>query len=154
MTASEPRYYAGVAKLHETSDIESANRLIGEGWELLSIKERSVSVVGKDGTFATSIAPAFILGWSEVPKEVPKPTEPPAPQHPAPQPQTPTVEQRLEALSWKEAASRKCDFVKDPPADLLAAVRGAKEGIKGQAHHFTAHATDAVLFRYKRGDKK
>ncbi len=66
----------------------------------------------------------------------------------------PDVEARLEALLWTPAQSGRCDFVQDPPADLLAAVRADKGGLKGERHHFTAHATDAVLFRYERRGSK
>ena len=66
----------------------------------------------------------------------------------------PGLEAGLEGLAWVPAASGKCDFVKDPPADLLAAVRGSKDGVKGERHHFVAHATDAVLFRYERKGQK
>lgn len=65
-----------------------------------------------------------------------------------------TVEEQLEALPWQAAASGKCDYVKNPSAELLAAVRNSKGGVKGGAHHFTASSTEATLFRFKRGTKQ
>ena len=63
------------------------------------------------------------------------------------------LEARLEAGPWKEAASRKCDYWRDAPSDLVQAVRQSKGGIKGQTHHFTASTTEPTLFRFKRGTK-
>ena len=60
------------------------------------------------------------------------------------------LEKRLEELAWVEAASKKCDYVRDGPADLIEAVRKSKGGIKGTAHHFTASTTEPTLFRFKR----
>ena len=61
------------------------------------------------------------------------------------------LEARLEAGPWKEAASKKCDYWRDAPSDLVQAVRTMKGGIKGQSHHFTASMTEPTLFRFKRG---
>jgi hypothetical protein len=63
------------------------------------------------------------------------------------------LESQLEALPWIEAASKKCDFVRDAPADLIDQVRAAKGGIKGKDHHFTASSSEPTLFRFKRGSK-
>lgn len=66
---------------------------------------------------------------------------------------TAQLETELERLPWKEAASKKCDYVKDAPSKLVEAVRFTKGGVKGKDHHFTA-ATDApTLFRFKRSGK-
>ena len=64
------------------------------------------------------------------------------------------LEARLEAGPWKEAISKKCDYWRDAPSDLVQAVRTMKGGIKGQVHHFTASATEPTLFRFVRGTKK
>ncbi len=63
------------------------------------------------------------------------------------------LETELERLPWKEAASKKCDYVRDAPANLVESVRTAKGGLKGQVHHFTASTTEPTLFRFKRGTK-
>ena len=63
------------------------------------------------------------------------------------------IETRLEAGPWKEATSKKCDYWRDAPSDLVQAVRSTKGGIKGQSHHFTASTTEPTLFRFKRGAK-
>jgi hypothetical protein len=67
--------------------------------------------------------------------------------------QSAEVEKRLEAGAWKEAASKRCDYWRDAPADLVETVRKAKGGVTGQTHHFTASATEPTLFRFKRGSK-
>ena len=64
------------------------------------------------------------------------------------------LEARLEAGPWKEAASKKCDYWRGAPSDLVQAVRTMKGGIKGQVHHFTASTTEPTLFRFVRGTKK
>lgn len=63
------------------------------------------------------------------------------------------LEVDLEGLPWKEAASKKCDYVRDAPTDLVEAVRKSKGGVKGASHHFTASPTEPTLFRFKRGAK-
>ena len=63
------------------------------------------------------------------------------------------LEARLEAGPWKEATSKKCDYWRDAPSDLVQAVRSTKGGIKGQGHHFTSSMTEPTLFRFKRGAK-
>ncbi|MDG6910774.1 MAG: hypothetical protein JRN18_00290 [Nitrososphaerota archaeon] len=63
------------------------------------------------------------------------------------------LEARLEAGPWKEATSKKCDYWRDAPSDLVQAVRSTKGGIKGQSHHFTAAVTEPTLFRFRRGTK-
>jgi hypothetical protein len=60
------------------------------------------------------------------------------------------LESQLESLPWKEAASKKCDYVRGAPADLIEKVR-ARGGVKGKDHHFTASSTEPTLFRFKRG---
>ena len=65
-----------------------------------------------------------------------------------PLPTVPTVEDRLEGLSWKQARSGKCDYAKDAPDDLVTAVRAAKGGLKHGANHYTASTTDTTLFRF------
>jgi uncharacterized small protein (DUF1192 family) len=62
-------------------------------------------------------------------------------------------EMRLEAGPWKEAASRRCDYWRDAPADLVEKVRAAKGGLKGVTHHFTASTTEPTLFRFRRRSK-
>ncbi len=64
-----------------------------------------------------------------------------------------SLEVELESLAWKEAASKKCDYVKDVPLGLVEKVRSLKGGFKGQNHHFTAYATNQTLFRFKRSSK-
>ena len=64
------------------------------------------------------------------------------------------IEVELETLPWKEAASKKCDYVRDVPADLVEEVRSTPDGVKGKLHHFTASKTELTLFRFKRSDKK
>lgn len=64
--------------------------------------------------------------------------------------QTAQLEKKLEGGAWREAASKKCDYWKDAPADLVAAVRKEKGGVKGNTHHFTAAADGPTLFRFGR----
>lgn len=64
--------------------------------------------------------------------------------------QSPELEAKLEAGSWIEAASGKCDYWREAPADLVRAVRGTKGGIKGKDHHFTAASDSLTLFRFRR----
>ena len=63
------------------------------------------------------------------------------------------LEARLETGPWKEATSKKCDYWRDAPSDLVQAVRTMKGGIKGQSHHFTASTAEPTLFRFRRGAK-
>lgn len=63
---------------------------------------------------------------------------------------TAKLEADLEGLPWKEAASKKCDYVREAPADLVAAVRKSKDGIRGATHHFTAAKDEPTLFRFRR----
>lgn len=64
------------------------------------------------------------------------------------------LEAKLEALPWKEASSKKCDYAKDVPGELVEAVRGVKGGVAGKTHHFTAATDGPTLFRFNRGSKK
>jgi hypothetical protein len=64
------------------------------------------------------------------------------------------LESQLEALPWKEAASKKCDYVRGAPADLIEKVRAIKGGINGKDHHFTTSSTEPTLFRFKRAMKQ
>lgn len=153
---NEERYYRGIIKLHETEDVESANRLLALGnWELIGLRERSVSTVGEDGKFTTVTAPAYVLGFTRPGDMGPAPeaTGKQGPPKASQDLSANALEASLEGLTWVQASSKKCDFVKDPPADLIAAVRASKDGVKGARHHFTAHATDPVLFRFGRGQK-
>jgi hypothetical protein len=63
------------------------------------------------------------------------------------------LEARLESQDWIPAKSGKCDFVRDAPAELVEAVRGARGGVRGTGHHFTASSTEPTLFRFKRSSK-
>jgi hypothetical protein len=58
-------------------------------------------------------------------------------------------EARLEGLPWIEARSGKCDFVKDPPKELLDAI-DLKDGFRGSRHHFTKAKDGTVIFRFAR----
>jgi hypothetical protein len=60
------------------------------------------------------------------------------------------LEARLEALPWTEAASKKCFYAKNVPAELVESVRRSKGGVKGARYHFTASATEPTLFRFAR----
>ena len=152
MTGSEPRYYWEITRVHETENAGTANELLLQGWELIGLKERSFSVVDKDGRFATTVAPVYVLGFSgkagekaSVPVTIPE----------RPVQGSAIVEKQLEALPWIMAQSGRVEYAKDAPADLVLAVKSAKRGIKGAQHHFTA-ATDGsnTLFRFERGGGK
>lgn len=62
------------------------------------------------------------------------------------------LESKLEAQKWITAKSGKCDYLKNPPADLVAAV-DEKEGFKGTKHHFTRTKDGMTLFRFARSVK-
>lgn len=64
------------------------------------------------------------------------------------------LEAELEALPWKEAQSKKCDYAKDVSAELVEVVRKMKGGVKGKWHHFTAANDSPTLFRFNRDPKK
>jgi hypothetical protein len=57
---------------------------------------------------------------------------------------------KLEALPWVAAKSGKCDFLRDAPAELVAAIRSSKNGIRGPDRHYTASSTEPTLFRFPR----
>lgn len=63
------------------------------------------------------------------------------------------LESQLEGLAWVEAASKKCDFVRNAPSELVGAVRSIKGGVKGERHHFTASNGEPTLFRFKRSSR-
>jgi hypothetical protein len=75
-------------------------------------------------------------------------------QNPTPETISMPLESQLEALPWKEAASRKCEYVRDAPVDLVEKVRASKGGIKGKDHHFITSSTEPTLFRFKRGSRR
>lgn len=60
------------------------------------------------------------------------------------------AEVRLEAGSWKGAASRKCEYWRNAPPPLVEIVRSVKGGVKGSAYTFTASRTEPTLFRFRR----
>jgi hypothetical protein len=62
----------------------------------------------------------------------------------------PDFEAKLEGLPWTEAASKKCFYAKNVPAELVESVRRSKGGVKGARYHFTASATEPTLFRFAR----
>jgi hypothetical protein len=64
------------------------------------------------------------------------------------------LESRLKTGPWKQAASKKSDYWRDAPDDLVNAVRSVKGGIKGDEFHYTASLTEPTLFRFKRDEKK
>lgn len=67
---------------------------------------------------------------------------------------TVSLESQLESLPWKEAASKKCDYVRGAPVDLVEKIRATKGGINGKGHYFTASSTEATLFRFRRGSNR
>jgi hypothetical protein len=67
--------------------------------------------------------------------------------------QATVLEAELERLPWKEAASKKCDYVRDAPHELVEKIRAAKGGFKGSEHHFAASGTEPTLFRFRRSSK-
>ena len=135
---TEVRYYAGVAVLQELTDVEAATEAMNQGWELLAIKERTmtISVDGKPGIATT---PCYILGsLGKVNK-----TESKAEGNQI------TLEVNLEGLSWKQAKSGKCDFVRDAPLNLIESVRAVKGGFRGEHHRFTASKSEPTFFRFE-----
>lgn len=60
------------------------------------------------------------------------------------------LEASLEGLSWTAAKSGKCDFTKNAPSDLVAAVRTSKNGFQGAKLHFTADNAELTLFMFAR----
>jgi len=64
------------------------------------------------------------------------------------------LDSQLEALPWKAAASKKCDYVRAAPVDLVEQVRASRGGIAGKDHHFTASSTEPTLFRFERGSNQ
>jgi hypothetical protein len=62
-----------------------------------------------------------------------------------------SMEEHLEALQgFATAKSGKCDFLKNGPYDLVAAVRSSKDGVRTAKYHFSASATEPTLFRFRR----
>ncbi|MDG6961589.1 MAG: hypothetical protein JRM89_03995 [Nitrososphaerota archaeon] len=133
----EGRYYGDVGAVQELSDPEAVSAALKDGWELLSIHDLTVTVTVSQGKPQLASRPVYILGWKE--KDRP----------PAPKSNASDMENKLEALDWKAASSRKCDFVRDPPKEVLDAI-DPKDGFKGSRHHFTKAKDGSAIFRFKR----
>ncbi len=133
----EGRYYKDVSSIQETVDFVAASAAIRDGWELLSIHDLTVTVTDSQGKPQLANRPLYILGWKE--KE----------QLPGRKSTAPDIEGKLEALDWKAANSGKCDFVRDPPKEILDAI-DPKDGFKGSRHHFTKARDGSAVFRFAR----
>lgn len=133
----EGRYYKDVSSIQETVDFVAASAAIRDGWELLSIHDLTVTVTDSQGKPQLANRPLYILGWKE--KEQP----------PGRKSSAPDIESKLEALDWKAANSGKCDFVRDPPKEILDAI-DPRDGFKGSRHHFTKARDGSAVFRFNR----
>jgi hypothetical protein len=134
----EGRYYRDVAAIQELVDFGAASAAIHDGWELLTIRDLSVSTVDSQGKPQLATRPVYILGWtSEEPRQAQGGGTGRG------------IEGALEALPWIKARSGKCDFVKDPPKELLDAI-DLKDGFRGSRHHFTKARDGTVIFRFPR----
>ncbi|MDG7010283.1 MAG: hypothetical protein JRN43_01940 [Nitrososphaerota archaeon] len=134
----EGRYYKDVSAIQELVDFGAASAAIRGGWELLTIRDLSVTTVDSQGRPQLANRPVYILGWiGKSQKEAKAKVE------------APDLEGKLEALEWKAASSGKCDFVRNPTKDLLDAI-DAKDGFKGSRHHFTKARDGSAVFRFAR----
>ena len=134
---NEPEYYAGVARVQIIEDPSAVTDALANGWQILRIPDQSNVVMEPSGKTYITTRPVFVLGLhaAEDPGAVDE-----------------GVEARLEALRWVQARSGRCDFAKDAPEDLIAAV-DARTGFKGSAHHFTRAKDGSTLFRFERAQK-
>ncbi len=151
------RYYQDIGRVQVLEDIGAVNDALANGWTILRIPDVSTQTMEGSKVYVVS-RPQFILGWSGLlpetsPAERARHEKGPQKERADKGTQKPIndVEKRLEGLPWLEAASKKCDFVQNVPADLVENVRAAKGGVKGTTHHFTAPETELTLFRFKRG---
>ena len=100
---SEERYYAQIGKVKVASE-EEANALLGDGWELLSIKDMTITSHPKEGEGAiVTTSPAFILGLQR--SDIQQPNQPAtksAPPAANGQPAA-SVSQLAAKIAWKDS---------------------------------------------------
>ncbi|MCL4344337.1 MAG: hypothetical protein JRN26_04395 [Nitrososphaerota archaeon] len=90
-------YYEGIAKVTE-ADLDLANKLLSDGWKLLTIKE--VSEVKPDGNVILA-RPLYILGLETEPKsEQPKPEQPAVKSEQKMQPEMPGIADLVGKIKW------------------------------------------------------
>ena len=115
------RYYRGIGAVKELTEVQAVNDHLVNGWELLSIKERSISKVDEKGNLVQDISLVYVLGLK-------KTTPSPAPTSQSEQSFQPSIisqqapEPALSVLPWKLYKKGEGEWVfsdpsryKDPP---------------------------------------
>jgi hypothetical protein len=59
------RYYSGIMAVKELTDAQAVNDHLVNGWELLAIKERSVSKTDEKGNLVQDITLVYVLGLKQ-----------------------------------------------------------------------------------------
>ena len=115
------RYYRGIGAVKELIEVQAVNDHLINGWELLSIKERSISKVDEKGNLFQDITLVYVLGLK-------KTTPSPVPTSLSEQSFQPSIvsqqaqEPALSVLPWKTYKHGEGEWVfsdpsryKDPP---------------------------------------
>lgn len=99
------RYYSGIGAVKELTEVQAVNDQLVSGWELLAIKERSVSKVNEKGNLVQDVTLVYVLGLKKTAPS-PSPTIQSAERyHPSIVSQQ-AQEPALQVLPWK-ATSRE-----------------------------------------------
>lgn len=56
--------FPGIIKIQETESVIAANDLLANGWKLLSIRERTKTVVDPYNRPCPQVSPVYVFGWT------------------------------------------------------------------------------------------
>jgi hypothetical protein len=109
------RYYSGIMTVKELTEVQAVNDHLVNGWELLAIKERSISKVNERGKLVQDILLVYVLGLK-------KPTPSPTPTSQSEQSFQPSIvsqqaqEPALSVLPWKAYKQREGEWIFSDPS--------------------------------------
>ena len=160
--SNEDRYYSEIGKVKVASE-EEANALLGDGWELLSIKDMTIASHPKEGGDIVTISPAFVLGLQK--KYLQQPNNQPATKLAAPaangQPAA-SVSQLAAKIAWKDSAKNPSfswayatskDEAKYPVprevSELVAKIKAAGRKVQENGYEYSLSDDGHFLQRIK-----
>ena len=159
---SEERYYAPIGKVKVASE-EEANALLGDGWELLSIKDMTITSHPKEGEGAiVTTSPAFILGLQR--GDIQQPNQPAAKSAPPTASVQPaaSVSQLAARIAWKDSTKNPSfswayatskDEAKYPVprevSELVAKIKAAGRKVQENGYEYSLSDDGRFLQRIK-----
>ncbi len=155
---NEDRYYSEIAKVKVASE-EEANSLLNDGWELLSIKDLTISSRPKEGDSLVTTSPAFVLGLKKKDLQplAAKPAAPAANGQPVA-----SISQLASRIAWKDSTKNPSfswayatskDEAKYPVprevSELVAKIKAAGRKVQENGYEYSLSDDGHFLQRIK-----